>query len=329
MRKVKSILVVIEKQQFRQPALERALALYNLQKVRQLKNQDVKRPDIRIVAVMPVFDHSWDLTQVLSIEQSSEMKKNLLQKYQNWLDAYLSIHAMGVPIERKIIWSRNLGKELTAIAKDECCDILIKTADVHGLLDSVIFTPLDWQLLRHSPVPVVIAQDHMWSPTGTIAVAIDLSTPDDYSVRLTNMRLLREAQELSKYTGCTVHIINAIPPYVPPAALDMPGLASNAFSDSVLKDGCKAVLAFAARHKIPSENCHIREGQPDEVIPALCKELNPTALFIGTTARKGIAVALVGNICERVVDALDCDVAVITPKTVIERIPTSEPNKSI
>ena len=36
--------------------------------------------------------------------------------------------------------------------------------------------------------------------------------------------------------------------------------------------------------------------------------LNPTALFIGTSARKGIAVALVGNICERVVDALDCDV---------------------
>ena len=31
--------------------------------------------------------------------------------------------------------------------------------------------------------------------------------------------------------------------------------------------------------------------------------------------------ALVGNICERVVDELDCDVAVITPKAVIERVP--------
>ena len=65
------------------------------------------------------------------------------------------------------------------------------------------------------------------------------------------------------------------------------------------------------------------------MLPALCKELNPTALFIGTTARKGIAVALVGNICERVIDALDCDVAVITPKSVIERIPTSEQTKKI
>ena len=131
--------------------------------MRQFKNQGVKRPDLRIVAVMPVFDNSWDLTQVLSIEQTSEMKKNLLQKYKSWLDAYLSIHAMGVPIERKIIWSRSLGKELTAIAKEECCDILIKTADIHGILDSVIFTPLDWQLLRHSTVPVFIAQDHMLS----------------------------------------------------------------------------------------------------------------------------------------------------------------------
>ena len=71
----------------------------------------------------------------------------------------------------------------------------------------------------------------------------------------------------------------------------------------------------------PIDFCHIREGQPDEVIPTLCAELNPTALFIGTSARKGLAVALVGNICERVVDELDCDVAVITPKAVIERVP--------
>ena len=325
MRQVKSILVVIEQQQFRQPALERALALYNMQMMRASQ----KRRDLRIIAVMPVFDNSWDLTQVLSIEQSSEMKKNLLQKYEKWLDAYLRIHAMGVPVERKVICSRSLGKDLTSIAKEEGCDILIKAADVHGLLDSVLFTPLDWQLLRHAPIPVFIAKDHMWSPTGTIAVAIDLSSPDDFSLRLTNMRLLREAQELSKYTGGSIHIINAIPPFVSPATLDMPGLALDSIADSVLKDGCKAVLSFAKRHKIPAENCHIREGQPDEVIPSLCKELNPTALFIGTSARKGLAVALVGNICERVVDELDCDVAVITPKSVIERIPTSNQTKTI
>ena len=113
----------------------------------------------------------------------------------------------------------------------------------------------------------------------------------------------------------------AIPPLLPPATIDLPGFTPDLLGDAALKEGCKAVLSFAARHRIPADFCHIREGQPDEVIPTLCAELNPTALFIGTSARKGLAVALVGNICERVVDELDCDVAVITPKAVIERVP--------
>ncbi len=326
MAKVKSILVVIEQQQFRQPALERALALYQLEKSRP-KKDGVERSVLRIIAVMPIIDNSYDLTSVLSIEETSEMKDSLILKYESWLSNYLKIHAMGVKIEQKVIWSNSVGKDLTSIAKNECCDLLIKTADVHGMLDKVVFTPLDYQLLRHSPVPVLIAQDHMWSPTGIVAVALDLSNPEDSLLRYTNMRLLREAQELSKFTGCQIHIFNAIPPVVPPATLDMPGYTPTHISDKILKEGCKAVLSFASRHKIPTDRCHIREGQPDEVIPALCKELNPTALFIGTTARKGIALALVGNICERVVDTLDCDVAVITPKTVIERIPTTSQTK--
>ncbi len=52
------------------------------------------------------------------------------------------------------------------------------------------------------------------------------------------------------------------------------------------------------------------------------------SLFIGTSARKGIASALIGNICERVSDNLSCDVVVITPKAVIRNVPTVNPSKS-
>ncbi len=47
----------------------------------------------------------------------------------------------------------------------------------------MISTPLDWQMLRHSAVPVCIAKDHLWTPSGTIAVAVDLSDPDDEMLR--------------------------------------------------------------------------------------------------------------------------------------------------
>ena len=104
----------------------------------------------------------------------------------------------------------------------------------------------------------------------------------------------------------------------------MPGFTPDLVGDEALKEGCRNVLSFAARHRISPDDCHIREGQADSVIPTLCAELKPTCLFIGTSARKGLALALVGNICERVIDELSCDVAVITPKAVRGRIPFAQ-----
>ena len=311
MRKFHNILVIIESRQMRQPALERALAIA----------QALGRDKVHITAVMPVFDFSWDLTSILSVEQEEKMKDSVVTKYQKWLHGYLKINAMGYDIDEQIVWSKTIGKDITRIAKEISADLIIKASDIHGMLDSVLFTPLDWQLLRHSPVPVLIAKDQLWQPEGIIAVAIDLSDPEDMELRYINMRLLREAQEIATITRCQIHLVNAIPPIMPPASIDLPGFTPDLIGEEALKEGCKNVLSFAARHRITPERCHIREGQPDEVIPTLCTELKPTMLFIGTSARRGIAVALVGNICERVIDELNCDVAVITPKAVLGRIP--------
>lgn len=311
MRKLKKILVVIEPKQMRQVALERAMAI----------SQAGGKTERKIIAVMPVTDFSWDLTSILSVEQKEDMKEAVIAKHKKWLSAYLAIHAMGFNIESRVIWSKSVGKDITKMVHQEGIDLIIKAHEVHGMLDSVLFTPLDWQLLRHSPVPVLVAKDHIWHPTGKIAIALNVAEPDDHESVMLNMRLLREAQELSHIMHCEIHLLNAITPMLPPASIDLPGFTSAMIGDAALKEGCKALLSFAARHRIPADCCHIREGHPDDVIPALCEELKPTALFIGTAARKGFAVALIGNICERVVEHLDCDVAVITPKAVIQRLP--------
>lgn len=312
MRKFRKIMVIIEPQQMRQVALERAMALVHASKGKH-----------EIIVVMPINEAARNIASVLSIQNEEERKDAAIKKGVKWLEAYLAIHAMGLNISTRVIWSKSVGKDITALAHQEGVDLLIKAHEVHGMLDSVLFTPLDWQLLRHAPVPVLIAKDHIWYPTGIIAVALSMVDPDDLASRMMHVRLLREAQELSRMMRCKIHLLTAIPPLLPHASIDLPGFTPALLGDAALKEGCKSVLSFAARHKIPAECCHIREGQPDEVIPTLCAELNPTVLFIGTAARKGVAVALIGNICERVADNLDCDIAVITPKAVIERLPVS------
>ncbi len=314
MRQLQKVLAVIEPHEMRQVALERALALA----------QTAGRQRVKIIALMPTgrelpTDPDSDTSQ-----DASEHDESALMKHQRWLEAYLRINAMGYDVKARVIPRRHAGKGITAVAKEEGVDFIVKAADEHKFLGTVFRPPLDLQLLRHSPVPVLISKQMVWQPSGTIAVALDMSDPADLQLRQLNVRLLREAQELSQITHCKIHLLNSIAPVMPPSSIDMPGFTPDLVGDEALKEGCRNVLSFAARHRISPDDCHIREGQADSVIPTLCAELKPTCLFIGTSARKGLALALVGNICERVIDELSCDVAVITPKAVRGRIPFAQ-----
>ena len=321
-----NILVIIEPKNFRQPALERGLALYNYANTHA--EHLGQNSEVKITAILPIEQGSFNLTSFLAVDKD-QLKQDFLRKHEQWLKAYLSIHAMGVKVEPKVIFTKEIGKQVVEIAKEQGCDILIKTADVHGLFDSFIFTPLDLQMLRHSPIPVCIAKDHMFEPTGTIAVAIDLIDPKDTISRLTNLRLLREAQKLSKFTGCKIVLINAIAPFLPPTAVDMPGFAPESMCKDQFKEGKKIALEFASRHKVAPEDCLIEEGNIEDVIIHQCQKVKPTALFIGTSARRGVANILVGNVCERISEELSCDVVVITPKAVVRNLPTTTPSKSV
>ena len=318
MKKIKTVIAVIEPGQMRQPALMRALSISQY-----YKRQSGRRAP-RIIALMPVYDFSKDISSVLSSAEEQKISNDLLHKKRAWLEAYLQVNAMGYEVETRVLWSKNAGKSITQTAKEEAADLIIKTADEHGFFDGVFFTPLDWQLLSSSAVPVYIAKDQVWAPTGIIAVAIAVPQEDDAMGRMLNMRMLREAQELSRLTRCRIHLINAIRPVISPAAMDLPGFTPQLLSEENIRESCRRVLSFASRHGIEPEECHIREGHPDEVIPAICHELRPTALFIGTSARRGLAMALLGNICQRVTDELDCDVAVVTPKSVMRKLPTAD-----
>lgn len=311
MRKLKNVIVIIEPRKIKQVALERILSLVRFGSAHKRR--------IEITAIMPVYDFSWDMASVLSVEKSESLQGEIVDRHAKWLKAFLEVNAGDLDIDIRVVSSKNVGKEINNIAKEIDCDLIIKSSEMHGVLDSVIFTPLDWQLLRHAPSPVLIAKEHDWYPSGNIVVAVDLTDPTNAERRKLNLRLLREAQETAQLTDSQVHLVSAITPMVPPGSLDLYGINAGAIGEELGKELTHNVHEFARVHRISTEHCHIREGLVEDVIPEVCYELNPSILFIGTAARRGLAVAIMGNTCEKVIDDLDCDVAVLTPKAVKRR----------
>lgn len=320
MKDCSNILVIIEPSQIRQPSLMRAISLYNI-----AKN---KNHEIKITAVLPIEKDSFNIASVLAVDKK-QYHEELLKKHSRWLKAYLSINAIDIKIDSKVIFSKTPGKDIALIAKDIGASLLIKSNEIHSLLDSLFFTSLDTQMLRHAPIPVCIAKDIVNIQKRPVAVAMDFSDPDDVLLNYTNLRLLREAQKYALLSDGEIYLINAIAPVVPPVAVDLPGFNPEHLCSEIACQSKSTMIEFAKRHKINEKNCLCKEGPLDEVILSLTENLNPSALFIGTSARKGISSYIIGNLCEDILDKTQCDVFVLTPKSVIRKIPTTAPSKSI
>lgn len=305
MRQYNRIIAVIEPRRNEQLALQRAveLAKYN--------------PRAEITALRLVYDFSADI-HVLNRMSEEATRQDVLETNRKQLEEMIAPfkEESPVPIIGKCVYTRDIGEGILTEADEQKCDLIIKGANNHKMLDSILFTPIDWYLLRNAKVLVVIAKDHEWKTGGNIVVAVDFSFEGH---RGANISLLREAQQLATITRGTIHLVNSASVVLPTIMLEVPHYAPEVFAQSIVNEHKRRIYEFAKAHNIPEENCHIKEGMPDEVIPEICNKLNADAVFIGSAGRSGAMAALIGNTCEEVVDYIAADLIVLNDKTLARK----------
>lgn len=307
MRQYNNILVVIEPKKDVQLALQKAIeiARYN--------------PKVTITALRLIYDFANEihfLTKKAEMVTQADVQVTTEEALKHQIDSTIQSMEDGqkfrANIKPKIKWTRDIAEGMVEEANSGSYDLIIKAANNHSVLDAIIFTPHDWNLLRHAHIPVVIAKEHEWDENSSIVVAVDFTSSEKQAM---NVLLLREAQLLSHITKSPIHLVNSAPVVMSTVMIEAPNYAPELYAQSILAEHKKRILDFAHLHNIPDENCHIIEGMPDEVIPKICSQLNAKAVFIGSIGRSGVSAAFVGNTCEEIVDYIVADLFVLNRKT--------------
>ncbi len=308
MRQYNNILVIIEPKKDHQLALERAIQIARF------------NPKVVITALRLIYDftnevHFLGKKAERDTQQDAEevARGELERQIADTLALHPELKDKKINIEPKLQWVRDIAEGMLLETNSGKYDLLIKGANHHGILDSIIFTPHDWNLLRHSLIPVVIAKDHPWDEDNTIVVAVDFTSSEK---QLMNILLLREAQLLATITKSKIHLVNSAPVVLPTVMLEVPNYAPELYAESILAEHKRRIMEFAKMHSIPENQCHIAEGMPDDVLPKLCQKLHANTVFIGSLGRSGFGAALVGNTCEEIVDFINADLFVLNHKTV-------------
>lgn len=296
---INHILVVLDNEHPEQHAFDRALALASS-----------VNADITILG--SCFEAYCEDNSSLEAETKNEIKTALINHKQRWLDSFVEeAKKNGIEISTEVHWQKSLYSAVMASMNTSDFDLVIKGTKPHSLVDR-IFTHSDWNLLRYSQAPVLLVKSAKPWVNNRILASID-ATSHDKGHRLINENILDYAEHLADHLKTDLHLVNSYP-MVALAFAMVPEVTAPDDIQKYISEQHKTECEFyAKKYNINDDHIHITEGDPDDVVEVMTKEIDADLVVIGSVGRGGWSGVLLGNTAERIVDRVSCDVLVIKP----------------
>jgi universal stress protein E len=181
----------------------------------------------------------------------------------------------------------------------------------------------DWELLRQSPVPVLLVKTSKLYAAPRILAAIDPSHMFSKTAGLDDA-ILRLGTHLANATGGQLHALHTYVPTViglTPAELSVPDATAQILSASGrdAKQRFDKALRAARLGSLPPARRHVLAQHAIDAIPRLTSELKCSLVVMGALSRSGLKRLAIGNTAERVLDDLPCDILVVKPPGFVSR----------
>jgi universal stress protein E len=210
-------------------------------------------------------------------------------------------------------------------AKRTTADLIVKDTHHHTLAQRTFLTNTDWELIRGSPVPLLLAKERPWHSPPLVLAALDPSQVNDKPESL-DQEILDHAQLFAQRLGGELHAAHAYIPLTIAATADavlspMAMTMDPSIFELEEKQRHARLRAVTERQQIPAERLHLELGVASEVLPNLALHIQADMLVMGAVTRRGLARVFVGSTAERVLERLPCDVLVVKPTDFAAALP--------
>lgn len=183
----------------------------------------------------------------------------------------------------------------------------------------------DWELIRMSPVPVLLIKSPHLYRRPSILAAIDPSGAHEKPPTL-DRDILRTASHWSTVLRGTLHAVHAyagVPLNIAPELLT-PGIRGSLQEDAeglALERFTRVLRA----HRITHKRRYLICGPPVEALTVAASQSRCAIIVMGAISRSSFRRMLIGNTAEHVLDALACDALIVKPGNFPNRVPKKKP----
>lgn len=229
----------------------------------------------------------------------------------------------GVAVGVSADWDYPVHEAIVRAAARLSADLIV--AERHGAARHAtwLLSFADWELLRLSPVPVLVVKSARPYVRPGVLAAVDPSHAYAKPSRLDD-EILAAGAVLSEALRGPLHVMHA---YLPLPVLQ-PGLAANGYIPARMLEAdargqAEGRLQKALAHsQIRFRSRLVVEGHPVDAIPAGARRSGSSIVVMGAISRSGLKRLFIGNTAEQVLDRLPCDVLVVKPQRLkLPRVP--------
>jgi len=277
MSQFKRLLVMLGPQMRYTPALQRAAAL---------AESSGALLDINVFV---------DDVDTFGLMSDGREREQLLADNRQWLaDATEQLRNAGLDVSTELLLTRDpQGSAIERIERLHC-DLLVKDVQHEPVLKRLLVTPLDWQLLKDSPVAVHLVSDIRLPLPRQIAAAVDLNSHgagehlDEQVIHCAHALALQCNAELH-----LVHVCDAAKTHIADfgaGTVTMPG-----FEGSVRTSQRAAFNRLGDHHQLPLERRHFLEGPAIRAIAQFVSHSRMDVIVMGSHRHDAMQTFLGGT----------------------------------
>lgn len=187
-----------------------------------------------------------------------------------------------------------------------------------------LFHFTDWELLRSSPLPVLIVKNPAGYTRAAVLAALD---PDHTGGKPANLDLdiLAYGSALAAAFGDHLHAVHAYNPLPSLSAnqLLIPQLLAE-LEQQAYSQAQQALSPALDQIRMEQGRRHLEEGFAVDVIERVLCRTGAQVLVVGSVSRTGIKGLMIGNTAERMLDRVACDMLIVKPLDFVSTVPHAQ-----
>ncbi|BCX70224.1 universal stress protein [Pseudomonas izuensis] len=260
---------------------------------------------LHIAALIPSF--KW--LSLLEEGDREPARERYLQDHRDWLKTQAkSLRDRDIDVTTEVVWAEDMKQDILDHVVELQPDLLIKEIQHESALKRAFFTPLDWHLLRHCPVPIFLVGGSGFVLPRKVVAAVEVSDNESADNEL-NERIIKQASSLAMQCEAELHLLYACDVAADYLA-DMGGLKLADLTKALRRDLEKSFLRLAFHFGVPSDRRHFILGHPVTALSEFANQHHVDVIVMGRVQSHGVH-KLVGSTTEHILYQVPCCVLAV------------------